>query len=122
MGWPGGGASGVSRAAAPHRWWPGPCRGRAVDVVRTGAPAGQRGYFHEALLYDSDEEFLAVALPFLRDGVAAGEPVVVALGDRSGALVQAALGDTAGVDVAMYGVGAGVGRYTNPVDALGFYR
>jgi hypothetical protein len=39
-----------------------------------------RGYFHEALLYDSDEEFLAVALPFLQDGVAAGEPVLVALG------------------------------------------
>jgi hypothetical protein len=38
-------------------------------------------------------------LPFLRDGVAAGEPVVVAVGDRSAALVQAALGDTAGVHV-----------------------
>ena len=68
-------------------------------MVRTGAPAGHRGYFHEALLYQSDEEFLAVALPFLQDGVAAGEPVVVALGDRSAALVQAALGDTAGVTV-----------------------
>jgi anti-sigma regulatory factor (Ser/Thr protein kinase) len=88
-------------------------------MVRTGAPAGHRGYFHEALLYQSDEEFLAAALPFLQDGVAAGEPVLVALGDRSAALVQAALGDTAGV--AMYGAGAG-GRYANPADALSFYR
>jgi anti-sigma regulatory factor (Ser/Thr protein kinase) len=92
-------------------------------MVRTGAPAGHRGYFHEALLYQSDEEFLATALPFVQDGVAAGEPVVVALGDRSAALVQAALGDTAGVDVYVNGgVGAGVGRYANPVDALSFYR
>jgi hypothetical protein len=43
-------------------------------VVRTGEPAGHRGYFHEALLYNSEEEFLAAALPFLQDGVAAGEP------------------------------------------------
>jgi anti-sigma regulatory factor (Ser/Thr protein kinase) len=90
-------------------------------MVRTGEPAGHRGYFHEALLYNSDEEFLAAALPFVQDGVVAGEPVVVALGERSAELVQAALGDTTGV--AVYGgVGAGVGRYDNPVGALRFYR
>jgi hypothetical protein len=43
-------------------------------MVRTGEPAGHRGYPHEALLYNSDEEFSAVALPFLQDGVAAGSP------------------------------------------------
>src|SRR3954447_13341445 len=92
-------------------------------MVGTGEPARHRGYFPEALLYDSDEELLAVALPFLQDGVAAGEPVVVALGDRSAALVQAALGDTAGVAVEVDGgAGGGVGRYANPVDALSFYR
>jgi anti-sigma regulatory factor (Ser/Thr protein kinase) len=91
-------------------------------MVRTGAPAGHGGYFHEALLYDSDEELLAVALPFVQEGVAAGEPVVVALGDRSAALVQAALGDTAGVAVEVDGGRAAVGRYANPVDALSFYR
>src|SRR3954452_22268690 len=68
-------------------------------MVRTGEPAGERGYFHEALLYNSDEEFLAAALPFVQDGVAAGEPVLVALGERSAELVQAALGDTSGVAV-----------------------
>ena len=96
-------------------------------MVRTGEPAGHRGYFHEALLYNSDEEFLAAVLPFLRNGVAAGEPVVVALGDRSAALVQAALGDTAGVHVyggadVNGGAVAGVGHYANPADALSFYR
>src|SRR3954469_2684586 len=95
---------------------PARCRGKAADMVRTGAPAGHHGYFHEALLYNSDEEFLAAALPFVQDGVAAGEPVVVALGERSAELVQAALGDTTGV--AVYGgVGAGIGRYDNPVGA-----
>jgi anti-sigma regulatory factor (Ser/Thr protein kinase) len=90
-------------------------------MVRTGEPAGHRGYFHEALLYNSDEEFLAVALPFVRDGVAAGEPVVLALGERSATLLQAALGDTAAVALSA-GVGADVGRYDNPADALSFYR
>jgi anti-sigma regulatory factor (Ser/Thr protein kinase) len=90
-------------------------------MVRSGEPAGHRGYFHEALLYTSDEEFLAVALPFVRDGVAAGEPVVLALGERSTALVQAALGDTSGVALSA-GLGGEVGRYTNPADALSFFR
>ncbi|MFF5174472.1 anti-sigma factor RsbA family regulatory protein [Micromonospora sp. NPDC000089] len=65
--------------------------------MRTGAAAGHRGHFHEAVLYGDDEELLAVALPFLLDGVAAGEPTVVSLGGRTEALVRAALPTDAGV-------------------------
>ena len=42
--------------------------------MRMGALTDRRGYLHEAVLYDSDEEFLGVVLPFLQEGVAAGEP------------------------------------------------
>lgn len=59
--------------------------------MRTGAAAGQAGYFHEAVYYASDTEFLAVVVPFLRDGVAAGEPTVASLSEEHAALVRAAL-------------------------------
>ena len=45
-----------------------------------GAPTDGSGYLHEAVLYDSDEEFLGVVVPFLQEGAAVGEPCLVALG------------------------------------------
>ena len=44
-----------------------------------GAPTDGSGYLHEAVLYDSDEEFLGVVVPFLQEGAAVGEPCLVAL-------------------------------------------
>jgi len=80
---------------------------------------GHRGYVHEAALYGSDEEFLAAAVPFLRDGVAAGDPVVVAVGEASAALLRASLGDTTGINMSNEVSG---GRFANPLHALGSYR
>jgi len=34
---------------------------------------------HEALLYQGESGFLAEAVPFIREGLAAGEPVMVAV-------------------------------------------
>jgi hypothetical protein len=65
--------------------------------MRMGAPTDRRGYLHEAVLYDSDEEFLGVVVPFLQEGVAAGEPCLVALGASTTRLVRAAVGDTTGL-------------------------
>jgi anti-sigma regulatory factor (Ser/Thr protein kinase) len=48
-------------------------------------------YLHDAAVYHSPEEFLAVALPFVEDGLAAGEPVLVALPPVLTALVMDAL-------------------------------
>src|SRR6476620_6809008 len=62
-----------------------------------GAPTDRHGYRHEAVLYDSDEEFLGVVVPFLQEGVAAGEPCLVALGPSTAGLVRAAVGDTPGL-------------------------
>jgi len=85
--------------------------------VRTGAAAGHRGYHHEAVCYASDEELLAVVVPFLLGGLAAGEPTVVALGERTAGLVRTALPGGAGVS---YLTGGAV--YARPAAAIREYR
>jgi anti-sigma regulatory factor (Ser/Thr protein kinase) len=65
--------------------------------MRTGAPAGRSGFFHEAVFYSSDSEFLSTVVPFLEGGLEAGEPTVVALGPGTRELVRTELGDTAGI-------------------------
>jgi anti-sigma regulatory factor (Ser/Thr protein kinase) len=53
-------------------------------------------FVHPALLYRSDDEYLASVLPFIRDGLAAGEPVAVAVPGPNLQLVRDALGTDAG--------------------------
>jgi anti-sigma regulatory factor (Ser/Thr protein kinase) len=55
------------------------------------------GYRHEALIYGSDDELLEVAVPFLRAGVAAGEPTLLRLRDEPRAAVLDALGGAGGL-------------------------
>ncbi|GIF05185.1 sensor histidine kinase [Actinoplanes siamensis] len=85
--------------------------------MRTGAAAGHRGYFHEALCYDSDERLLAVALPFLLGAIAAGEPAVVALGERNTGLLRAVLPADAPITFL-----SGDAMYTRPASAIRAYR
>jgi anti-sigma regulatory factor (Ser/Thr protein kinase) len=61
------------------------------------AQTGRPGYLHEAVLYDSDEEFLGVVVPFLQEGVAAGDPCLVALRASTTSLVREAVQDTTGL-------------------------
>ncbi|MEU8122946.1 sensor histidine kinase [Spirillospora sp. NPDC049024] len=61
---------------------------------RTGAPRAD-AFVHQALFYHGDEEYLAGALPLIRAGLGAGEPVAVAVpGDRL-ALLRGSLGPAA---------------------------
>ncbi|MEV5137641.1 sensor histidine kinase [Streptomyces syringium] len=53
------------------------------------------GFVHHACLYGSDEQFLATALPFVRDGLAAGEPVLAATTPANIELLRDALGERA---------------------------
>lgn len=41
-------------------------------------PSGGRGFEHQALIYGSEQEFVDAMLPFVRAGVEAGEPVLIA--------------------------------------------
>ncbi|MEU5420903.1 MEDS domain-containing protein [Streptomyces sp. NPDC020667] len=58
-------------------------------------PGAGRGFVHHACLYGSDTEFLAMAVPFARAGLAAGEPVLAATTPANIELLRAALGDGA---------------------------
>jgi anti-sigma regulatory factor (Ser/Thr protein kinase) len=49
-------------------------------------------FVHEALFYRSGGEFLAATVPFVRAGLAAGEPVLVAVPPTGGARLRKALG------------------------------
>lgn len=87
--------------------------------MRTGAAAGHTGYFHEAVYYASDEELLAVVVPFLRGGVAEGEPTVVALGEQHAELVRAALPPSDASSVHFH---PGGDMYARPASAIRAYR
>ena len=49
----------------------------------TGSGAGRYrthdGYRHEAFFWEGDDQFLAGTVPFIREGLAAGQPVMVAV-------------------------------------------
>ena len=56
-----------------------------------GSSDGRR-YRHDALLYDSTDHLAQVAVPFLMDGLAAGEAAVVAAGTATAELLRDAVG------------------------------
>lgn len=56
------------------------------------ASAPHQGYLHSALTYGSDDAFAEVAVPFVEHGIAAGEPVLVAVPGPSLEGLRSALG------------------------------
>jgi anti-sigma regulatory factor (Ser/Thr protein kinase) len=52
---------------------------------------GAHGLIHQAAFYDCDEQFLAIVVPFVRGGVDADEPTVVALDDGRTELIRSAI-------------------------------
>ncbi|MDP9369329.1 MAG: MEDS domain-containing protein [Chloroflexota bacterium] len=58
-----------------------------------------RGHLHDALLYDSAAELTAAAVPFLLDGLAAGDAAVIAASARTAALLCEAVDDDPRVQV-----------------------
>jgi anti-sigma regulatory factor (Ser/Thr protein kinase) len=70
------------------------------------------GFRHEALLYAGEQEFLDATVPFIRDAIARGEPILVVVEGGKLELLRAQLGDDAdGVIFAdMDDVGANPGR------------
>jgi AcrR family transcriptional regulator len=57
--------------------------------------ATQPRLVHEGLVYSSDEEFLGRLIPFLADGLAAGDPTMVVLASGKSAMLREALGQHA---------------------------
>ncbi|NEY36638.1 hypothetical protein GTU99_31595, partial [Streptomyces sp. PRKS01-65] len=68
------------------------------SLPHPGAPAAAGPvdpFVHPALFYRDDEEYLRGTVPFVREGLAAGEPVAVAVPGERLALIREALGDAA---------------------------
>jgi anti-sigma regulatory factor (Ser/Thr protein kinase) len=77
-----------------------------------------RGFAHQALIYAGDEEFLAGTLPFVRDGLDAGEPVLVALPEDKIAALRGELGPDS--DLVHFEDMASLGR--NPARIIPVWR
>ncbi len=85
--------------------------------MRSGAAHDHVGYFHEAAFYGSDEEFVAIVEPFLREGIAAGEPTLVACAARNVALLRDAVSGLEGISFV-----PGEQRYQSPGKTIATYR
>jgi anti-sigma regulatory factor (Ser/Thr protein kinase) len=73
--------------------------------MTTRTDAGQQGFVHSALLYQSHGEYLDFVLRFVLDGLSAGEPVLIAVPGENLALLRDELrrefdGIPAGLDTA----------------------
>jgi hypothetical protein len=85
--------------------------------MRTGAAHGRVGHVHEAGFYSSDVEFLALILPFVTGGIAAGEPVIIGYDDRKCDLLRAELARPDAVSFV-----ADSRLYATPAGAIEAYR
>ena len=85
--------------------------------MRTAAAHGRIGHVHEAGFYSSDAEFLALIVPFVTGGIAAGEPVVIGYDNRKCNLLRAEL---ARPDMVSFIADARL--YATPAGAIEAYR
>jgi anti-sigma regulatory factor (Ser/Thr protein kinase) len=85
--------------------------------MRTGAARGHVGNFHEAGFYGSDTEFADLIVPFVEQGVAAGEPVIIGYDDRKADLLRSWLTDPSAVEFI-----GDQSLYATPARAIATYR
>src|ERR1700686_2007249 len=76
------------------------------------APSAEK-FRHEALLYAGWAEFVAGTVPFIRDGVRAGEPVLVVESVDKIEVLRLELGDDA--DAVLFADRGGVGATPAPI-------
>lgn len=85
--------------------------------MRTGAASGHVGHFHEAGFYGSDAEFAALIVPFVEEGIAAGEPVILGYDDRKRGLLRSWLTNPSAVEFI-----GDKSLYATPARAIATYR
>lgn len=85
--------------------------------MTAASTTAHRGHDHAAASYGSEAELLAVAVPFLEAGLAAGEPTLVSLGPDRAELVRQALSPAAQVRYLEIG-----DVYARPAVAIRSYR
>src|SRR5207244_4381161 len=73
-------------------------RGGEVNVTafrRRGGPVtdpSSRSLIHQALLYEDAQQFLAAILPFIREGLDRGEPVLAVTTETNSSMLRGELG------------------------------
>lgn len=85
--------------------------------MTAGTAARPAGYHHELGFHGSDDELLGLAVPFIEDGVADGEPTLVSLDDHASRLVRSAVGDDAGITYLRV-----TEQYSRPAATIRSYR
>jgi anti-sigma regulatory factor (Ser/Thr protein kinase) len=81
--------------------------------VNHDSEAERSPFRHAAAIYASDDEFLAEVLPFVEEGLAAGDPVIVTLNTAQQDLLASVIGNPEGVSVLAAGE-----HYAHPLSAL----
>src|SRR5688500_2640473 len=91
-----------------------------VSGGRTGEPArgSAGGYIHDALLYDSVDELTGAAVPFLQEGLAAGDAAVIAAGARTVGVLAEALDE----DPRVHGLERSAVQRARPPTAITAFR
>ena len=69
---------------------------RPIEALRTRSGTAHETYRHECLLYEGCGGFLDAVVPFVRDGLARREPVMVAVAEPRLRALRSALGQDAG--------------------------
>ena len=88
----GGGGTSTSRRERPRQVAERKGTGTArVPAPRLPAKEAHVGYQHEAFIYRGDDDFLSGLVPFVHDGVARGQPVMVAVREPRLGLLRDAL-------------------------------
>ena len=82
----------------------------------SAGPTGRPTRFHEAGFYRSDAEFRALIVPFVEEGVAAGQPVILGYDERKARLLRSWLRDPAAVTFI-----TGTSLYATPARAIASY-
>lgn len=85
--------------------------------MRSGATPGHHRLRHETAFYDSDDDLVAIVVPFIEGGATAGEATIVALAEPEARLVRASITDVEAVTFL-----AGNGQYARPATAIRLYR
>ena len=82
------------------------------------AVSRSEGLAHEALIYSTDEELLSALVPFVREGITLGKPVVVVLPDPKASLLREALEE----DARLVSFVDATALYRSPAHAIAEYR
>src|SRR4051812_37253811 len=98
-------------------WWSRRTRA-TLRGVGTDVAADEEGFRHEALFYAGAADFVDATSAFIRDGVAAGEPVLAVVDEVKIEALREALGDEA--DAVVFADMADVGA--NPARIIPAWR